>query len=67
MNPLEVYKPLFLICTNQAHAHCVSDIDALETAHQPAFGRRRKEAYPRAFGSGACDNRVKKLAQMPLP
>ena len=61
MNPLEVYKPLFHICTDQAHADSVAHIDALETAHQPAFGWRRKEAYPRAFGRGACDDRVKKL------
>ena len=67
MNPLEVYKPLLHICADQAYADSVAHIHALETVHQPAFGRRRKEAYPRAFGSGACDNRVKKLAQMPLP
>src|SRR6476660_5689655 len=57
----EVDEAPLRVRPDQAHAHAVADVEALESSLETALHGHAREADPRTFRSGAGDDRVELL------
>jgi hypothetical protein len=64
LNPGKINETALDIRVNQFYAEMIPHFQTLEPARESAFGGRLEQPYPRAFVSGAGDNRVELPADL---